>query len=128
MTSTEHSSTISAPCLASFRRTRLASIPTPSISAAPDGDLASSPSTRDRKSTRLNSSHLGISYAVFCLKKKKTSHASTVPSMAVTWIREITQKNLEHARPRTSVREHPYYRPFRRAVANNSETTTSELD
>src|SRR5262245_64586737 len=28
---------------------------------------------RDRKSTRLNSSHLGISYAVFCLKKKITS-------------------------------------------------------
>src|SRR5256885_11706518 len=27
---------------------------------------------RDRKSTRLNSSHLVISYAVFCLKKKKT--------------------------------------------------------
>src|ERR1035441_10740455 len=26
----------------------------------------------DRKSTRLNSSHLGISYAVFCLKKKKS--------------------------------------------------------
>src|SRR5205814_10286330 len=29
------------------------------------------PHTPDRKSTRLNSSHLGISYAVFCLKKKK---------------------------------------------------------
>src|SRR5205814_6010505 len=28
------------------------------------------PWPRDRKSTRLNSSHLGISYAVFCLKKK----------------------------------------------------------
>src|SRR5205814_9510829 len=28
---------------------------------------------QDRKSTRLNSSHLGISYAVFCLKKKKKS-------------------------------------------------------
>src|SRR5438045_8133621 len=28
----------------------------------------------DRKSTRLNSSHLGISYAVFCLKKKKTKN------------------------------------------------------
>src|SRR5947199_3573884 len=28
--------------------------------------------SRDRKSTRLNSSHLGISYAVFCLKKKNT--------------------------------------------------------
>src|SRR5262245_62257406 len=28
----------------------------------------------DRKSTRLNSSHLGISYAVFCLKKKKKAY------------------------------------------------------
>src|SRR2546426_11782047 len=47
------------------------------------GDLAVAPSdtsvvwvgtgekNRDRKSTRLNSSHLVISYAVFCLKKKK---------------------------------------------------------
>src|SRR5437899_6913951 len=33
--------------------------------------LLSSPKQIDRKSTRLNSSHLGISYAVFCLKKKK---------------------------------------------------------
>src|SRR5258707_7133684 len=30
------------------------------------------PSPRDRKSTRLNSSHANISYAVFCLKKKNT--------------------------------------------------------
>src|SRR5256885_3152214 len=30
---------------------------------------------RDRKSTRLNSSHLVISYAVFCLKKKNLMHA-----------------------------------------------------
>src|SRR5262245_64775075 len=30
----------------------------------------------DRKSTRLNSSHLGISYAVFCLKKKKKKKIS----------------------------------------------------
>src|SRR2546422_4752795 len=30
----------------------------------------------DRKSTRLNSSHGYISYAVFCLKKKNTKHAS----------------------------------------------------
>src|SRR5207249_9775319 len=29
------------------------------------------PTPRDRKSTRLNSSHVSISYAVFCLKKKK---------------------------------------------------------
>src|SRR5438045_7148195 len=32
---------------------------------------------RDRKSTRLNSSHLGISYAVFCLKKKTKSLCHT---------------------------------------------------
>src|SRR5256885_12663776 len=31
---------------------------------------------QDRKSTRLNSSHLVISYAVFCLKKKKTKKTS----------------------------------------------------
>src|SRR3712207_7089601 len=30
--------------------------------------------TKDRKSTRLNSSHANISYAVFCLKKKKKQH------------------------------------------------------
>src|SRR5438477_9022196 len=33
---------------------------------------------RDRKSTRLNSSHMSISYAVFCLKKKKTTTYSGV--------------------------------------------------
>src|SRR3712207_7204102 len=33
--------------------------------------------TADRKSTRLNSSHANISYAVFCLKKKKTALVST---------------------------------------------------
>src|SRR5438552_8434039 len=41
------------------------------------GNLKLTPSTtgggRDRKSTRLNSSHQIISYAVFCLKKKKTT-------------------------------------------------------
>src|SRR5688500_19785718 len=36
--------------------------------------LAPSSVVRDRKSTRLNSSHLVISYAVFCLKKKRESH------------------------------------------------------
>src|SRR5262245_63781403 len=40
----------------------------------------------DRKSTRLNSSHLGISYAVFCLKKKKHTrddvHANTADQPA----------------------------------------------
>src|SRR5690625_6905866 len=37
----------------------------------PDGSTATPVFTGDRKSTRLNSSHVAISYAVFCLKKKK---------------------------------------------------------
>src|SRR5947209_12823273 len=36
-----------------------------------DTKAAAALTTRDRKSTRLNSSHANISYAVFCLKKKK---------------------------------------------------------
>src|SRR3712207_7703437 len=36
---------------------------------------------KDRKSTRLNSSHANISYAVFCLKKKKTQTPSADPSI-----------------------------------------------
>src|SRR5947209_13633948 len=43
------------------------------LSAAPAGASAgrSRAEAEDRKSTRLNSSHANISYAVFCLKKKK---------------------------------------------------------
>src|SRR5437899_6981344 len=37
------------------------------------------PITQDRKSTRLNSSHLGISYAVFCLKKKNNQKPQRMP-------------------------------------------------
>src|SRR5256885_7204148 len=38
----------------------------------------------DRKSTRLNSSHLVISYAVFCLKKKNQPSCSSVPALLRT--------------------------------------------
>src|SRR5438309_4004082 len=41
-------------------------------SDVPVGTCLSGGIVRDRKSTRLNSSHSSISYAVFCLKKKKT--------------------------------------------------------
>src|SRR2546426_9258391 len=41
------------------------------VNLKPDGRIATVDVLRDRKSTRLNSSHLVISYAVFCLKKKK---------------------------------------------------------
>src|SRR5256885_12807494 len=38
---------------------------------------------RDRKSTRLNSSHLVISYAVFCLKKKKKTRIHNHPAYTI---------------------------------------------
>src|SRR5947209_9087696 len=46
------------------------------------GQLTTQP--EDRKSTRLNSSHANISYAVFCLKKKKISSAITCAALAST--------------------------------------------
>src|SRR2546426_9309598 len=50
----------------------------PSAPSAPPMPAQIEPpvSTRDRKSTRLNSSHLVISYAVFCLKKNKEEEKS----------------------------------------------------
>src|SRR5262245_63111468 len=46
----------------------------------------------DRKSTRLNSSHLGISYAVFCLKKKKETSSVDTPQGARTDGTESAQR------------------------------------
>src|SRR2546430_12433221 len=47
------------------------------VALAPAAAVAAVNTGRDRKSTRLNSSHSQISYAVFCLKKKK-KHIYTV--------------------------------------------------
>src|SRR2546430_7218099 len=44
----------------------------------------SHPRAADRKSTRLNSSHSQISYAVFCLKKKKKENQSSVTPFTIT--------------------------------------------
>src|SRR4051812_49571381 len=55
-----------------------------------DGSAAAVDEERDRKSTRLNSSHMSISYAVFCLKKKKKNKntnglvRSNVPPLPTT--------------------------------------------
>src|SRR5258705_10071490 len=51
----------------------------------------------DRKSTRLNSSHLGISYAVFCLKKKNTHLNSThlIIPHAVFWFQKKSTNHLQ---------------------------------
>src|SRR2546430_11219324 len=46
---------------------------------------------RDRKSTRLNSSHSQISYAVFCLKKKKKNQDTVSVHMEVTMCEQKTK-------------------------------------
>src|SRR2546430_10426300 len=48
------------------------SIPRNRGGACPEGNAVLPGTSQDRKSTRLNSSHSQISYAVFCLKKNKT--------------------------------------------------------
>src|SRR6266511_1113756 len=54
----------------------------------------------DRKSTRLNSSHVKISYAVFCLKKKKITRAE-IKVVALT----LDESDLSYLNLRTAWRE-----------------------
>src|SRR5699024_11536664 len=53
-------------------------------STAPNGS-----SIKDRKSTRLNSSHVSISYAVFCLKKKKLEEDERVEQIGAASARAV---------------------------------------
>src|SRR5205814_8961632 len=74
------------------RRLAIEDVTLPRLSeVAPPRELPArlpQPLDRDRKSTRLNSSHLGISYAVFCLKKKNNpnagAHTNASPTCAHT--------------------------------------------
>src|SRR5437899_5777014 len=70
---TDLAGNVSAPAIFTFtiatRPTVTLQTPTPNSIGIPLNTTVSA-TFRDRKSTRLNSSHLGISYAVFCLKKK----------------------------------------------------------
>src|SRR3712207_7731120 len=53
-----------------FRLRHLDHLPFAQLEQRDEGGDDRSPAPKDRKSTRLNSSHANISYAVFCLKKK----------------------------------------------------------
>src|SRR5215510_1554413 len=53
------------------------------------------PPVEDRKSTRLNCSHVAISYAVFCLKKKKTAYAVR-PKAEAHGTAHCTWTEIEH--------------------------------
>src|SRR5437899_3785821 len=66
-----HLANLRIPFPLDFSEKQAAPRPSQQQAFRPAGKLALAVE-QDRKSTRLNSSHLGISYAVFCLKKKKT--------------------------------------------------------
>src|SRR5947209_12474104 len=57
-----------------FRSARVGAAALLALDPGDDHALGQVEEEADRKSTRLNSSHANISYAVFCLKKKKTNH------------------------------------------------------
>src|SRR5215208_2629918 len=76
----------------------------------PTPSNTSDTATRDRKSTRLNSSHVAISYAVFCLKKKKggiararrrgaRDHAKRDAAPPAERDREVPDERLRWERP-----------------------------
>src|SRR5256885_8470590 len=71
--------------------------------------------TTDRKSTRLNSSHLVISYAVFCLKKKKNHRLHPLishPSLAPLPLFNLHGTRSLHVTV-TTVQAHPHAQEFR---------------
>src|SRR5947209_11286483 len=61
------------------------------------------PADRDRKSTRLNSSHANISYAVFCLKKKKKKKLNPRRLMR---IHETTQRSTPLIKTHKWIKSH----------------------
>src|SRR2546422_8374922 len=73
--------------------------PSPSSTTSSNGDYrrVPAPAPTDRKSTRLNSSHGYISYAVFCLKKKKKH---TQPTRGTKRSRQGGDHRLGGRRPR----------------------------
>src|SRR5437899_6738797 len=84
-----------------FPYTTLFRSPAPAISSTASQsscETRGKPASRDRKSTRLNSSHLGISYAVFCLKKKK--------QLSSVRIRQLTKANKPTGAPTPVIQSH----------------------
>src|SRR5262245_63306074 len=71
----------------------------------------------DRKSTRLNSSHLGISYAVFCLKKKKNKrhHSYVLQKQHTHHLAPVRRVEL------TSLSDHARAAQWRRHDADDDE-------
>src|SRR2546430_12308822 len=66
---------------------------------------------RDRKSTRLNSSHSQISYAVFCLKKKKTPICVLHAGTALLATHAVPDEPVQSSFGQTNVAEHRHHEP-----------------
>src|SRR5256885_1730981 len=86
--------------------------------------------SQDRKSTRLNSSHLVISYAVFCLKKKVNSH--TVLDGIITTIMATIQRiniigSREGSRNRRRLKANQTGKKFRVGIKSNISTNRNNL-
>src|SRR5258708_10116166 len=83
--------------------------------------LAGASPDRDRKSTRLNSSHQIISYAVFCLKKKNTSNKASnqIISYALFCFKQINARhNLVESTPEPNA--------YAQAEVTHTPTTPSD--
>src|SRR2546422_4073785 len=65
-------------------------------------------SIRDRKSTRLNSSHGYISYAVFCLKKKKKRHHETNERTYSISVQVISSQRSPDTHTKSTVSKHTF--------------------
>src|SRR2546427_1200357 len=79
-----------------FRSSSIRKVPAPAPPTVPVGPppqatpVFAPPAKQDRKSTRLNSSHSQISYAVFCLKKKNKDDGVEVLLRLVAWKRPLS--------------------------------------
>src|SRR5262245_37609768 len=104
---------------------------TSEMAAAPDhdgnGHRDPDHDEEDRKSTRLNSSHLGISYAVFCLKKKKKNTKTTQKSKYKSdqakdrqTNQDLDQKIVSDQKPKQEVTKNQCIQPNTGRIGNNS--------
>src|SRR5256885_12213436 len=89
--------TLSSPASAYMRRSSGPSAATWNFSSQA-GEL-----NVDRKSTRLNSSHVVISYAVFCLKKKKTYHSTHIGTAPLSFHGRLQLPSAPHSPTLASV-------------------------
>src|SRR5688572_32259960 len=79
----DHELNLEMKALWAVRPIRPAAVLVPVVDRAEPTVLLTQRAAQDRKSTRLNSSHSQISYAVFCLKKKKTTYTCSLSCAGV---------------------------------------------